>query len=119
MTMPCPATVLEAESIGVREALTGVMQRGDDNVVIETDSLLTASALQNKKTYLLEVGHVLDHCKGVLKSAPGIMVTYIRKQANKVAHRLSRIPCSLNCSLVFTSPATHLLETIMNDVSNE
>lgn len=117
--LPCPATVLEAESIGVKEALSWIMQRGDANVIIETDSLLTVRALQGKKNYKLEVGHVIDHCKWQLQSAPGLVVSHIRKQANKAAHRLARLPCSINCFHVFTSPPTRLLETIMDDFSND
>ncbi|XP_074378180.1 uncharacterized protein LOC141719707 [Apium graveolens] len=120
LTLSCPATVLEAESIGVREALSWVIQRGDDSVIIESDSLLTVRALHGKKSYLLEVGHVIEHCKWLLQSvALGIGVTHIRKQANKVAHSLARIPCSINCFHVFTSPPSQLLETLQNDFSNE
>ena len=115
IALPCPATVMEAESIGVKEALSWAIQRGDDCVIIESDSLLTVRALQGNKSYLLEVGHVVEQCKLLLQSAPGFVVTHIRKQANKVAHSLARIPCSINCFHVFTSPPSQLLETLKND----
>ncbi|KAL8134407.1 hypothetical protein AgCh_009436 [Apium graveolens] len=56
LTLPCPNTVFEAECIGVGEALSWVIQRGEDNVILESDSLLTVNAVR-KKEYLIEVGH--------------------------------------------------------------
>lgn len=118
MSLPRPATVLEAESIGVREALSWTIQCGETQGIIETDSLLKVRALHGRKRYLVEVGHVFEDCKGLLKSHPGFVVFYVRRQANKVAHEIARHPCIVNCSNVFTSPPDHLLETIMKDCAN-
>lgn len=118
-TLPRPNTVLEAESIGIREALSWVLQRGEQKLIVESDSLLSVRAVHHKKNYLLEVGHVIEDCKMFLHSMSDCRVTHIRKQANKVAHSIARIPCSINCSIVFTSPPSYLLETLMNDFSNE
>lgn len=49
MSFPSPTTVLEAECIGVKEALSWVAQRGVEHGVIETDSLLKARAIEGKK----------------------------------------------------------------------
>lgn len=106
-------------TFGVREALSWVLQRGDGNTIIETDSYLAVRAIQGKKNYMVEVGHVVDDCKQLIQLAPGLVVTHIRKQANKVAHNLARFPCSCNCFYVLTSPPTQLLETFMSDFSNE
>lgn len=119
LSLSCPSTVLEAESIGVKEALAWVMQRGDSNVVLETDSLLTVKAILSNKKYLLEVGHVIEHCRMLVNVVPGFSVNHVRKQGNKVAHSLARIPCVTNCFHVFTSPPPHMLETLLNDLSNE
>lgn len=119
IALSCPVTVLEAETIGVREALSWVIQRGDDSVIVETNSLLTVRALQSNKSYMLEVGHMIEHYKWLLQSAPGLVVTHVHKQVNKVAHSLVRIPCSINCFHVCTAPSSQLLETVKNDFSNE
>lgn len=117
--LPCLATVFEVECIGVRETLSWVIQRGEVNVIFESDSLLTVNAVQGKKEYLVEVVHVVDHCKRLLHTIPGSKIIHIRKQANRVAHRLAQVPCSTNCFHIFTSPASYLLETIMKDYPNE
>lgn len=86
---------------------------------METDSLDTVRALRGEKDNMLEVGHIIDHCKLLLQELVGVSVSHIRRQANKVAHSLARIPCSINCPHVFTSPPTLLLETLSNDFSLE
>ncbi|XP_074368461.1 uncharacterized protein LOC141708634 [Apium graveolens] len=115
LALPYPATVLEAESMGVREALSWVMSRQERRVIVETDSLLTVRAVLGKQEYALEIGHVIEHCKLLLQLLPEVSVSFVRKQANKLAHSLARIPCSIYCYNVFTSLPTHLLETIAND----
>lgn len=95
------------------------MQRGDRSVVLETDSLLTVEAILRNKQCLLEVGHVIEHCRMLVNAIPGFSINHVRKQGNKVAHRLARIPCVTNCFHVFTSPPSYMLETLLNDLSNE
>lgn len=114
--LPRPATVMEAECIGIREALSWIMEMPGSKVMIETDSLMAARAMNGKTEYLLEVGHVIDHCRMMLSDLPCASLCHVRKQANRVAHSLARVPCLLNCSLVFTSPPTHLVEIILNDL---
>ena len=116
MGPPLPSSVFEAECIGVREALSWLQSYRDWKVVVETDSLLTASALCTGRNNLLEVGHVIDQCRMLLHSLPGVCVKHVRKQANKVAHSLARIPCLLNCFIIFSSPPTHLVETVLRDL---
>lgn len=118
LTLPCPSTVFEAESIGVREALSWVIEFPDKKVVIETDSLLTARAVNESDENFLELDHIIEHCKMLLKSLSVVRVSHIRKQANRVAHSLARLPCFLNCFIVFSSPPTHLVEILLSDSSN-
>lgn len=118
MSLPCPSTVLEAESIGVREALSWVMDRGDKNVIVESDSLLTVNTVGNKHNYLLEVGYIIDWCREILQLKPTFSIPYVRKQANKIAHGLSKLPCSIYCSNVISSPPTHPVETLLKDLSD-
>lgn len=116
MKLARPSSVFEAECIGVREALSWLQSYREWRVVVETDSLLTAGALGTECNNLLEVGHVVDQCKTLLHGLPGVCITHVRKQANKVAHSLARIPCLLNCFIIFSSPPTHLVETILSDL---
>lgn len=60
---------------------------------------------------------MLDRCRSILKSRDDFSVTFVRKQANKVAHEVARLPCLLNCYNSFTSPPSSLLETLSYYVS--
>lgn len=87
-----------------------------DNVVIESDSLLTVKALHSPLDNLLEVGFILDACRSIIDSRPGFSVSFVKRQANMVAHVVAKIPCSLNCQIMFTSPSSMVLETLMYDL---
>lgn len=114
MSMPRPATVLEVESIGVREALSWLMEVAYRSVTVETDSLLVVRALKSGSVNLLEVESVFKHCRLLLGDLPQVTLDHVRKQANKVAHILARIPCMLNSFIVFTSPPIPVVGIILD-----
>ena len=86
-------------------------------VEIESDSLLAVKALHDSQENLLEVGHILNACKLILNSKSGYSVSFVKRQANGVAHLVAKLPCSLNCQKVFMSPPDVLLETLLYDIS--
>ncbi|KAL8148278.1 hypothetical protein AgCh_005592 [Apium graveolens] len=112
-----PVSVFEEEAIGVREALSWVkdMQFNACKVELETDSLLVVQGIKNSVINLLEVGEVLEQCRRYLRELEGISIHFIRNQANRVAHKFSRITCLVNCHHVFTSPPVNLVETLVLD----
>lgn len=115
-----PVSVVEAEVVGVREALSWIkeMHLQNTRVIIETDSLLTVQAIKSKEQNYLEVGAVIDDCKLQLQHLTEARIHFTRKQANRVAHEIARIPCLANCQNLFTSPPTCLLETLLFDIRN-
>lgn len=78
-------------------------------MIIETDSLIVARALNEDVVNLLEVGHIMEQCRLLLQELPLVSLSHIQKQANRVAHGLARLPCSLNCFPVLSSPPTLLI----------
>lgn len=109
--------VFEAEAMGILEALSWLQTLALSDVVIESDSLLTVNALHQNIDSHLEVGSVLQDCRDILDHRPDFSVSFTRKQANKAAHVLARVPCSVNSSNVFQSPPPVLLGTLMYDSS--
>lgn len=108
-------SVLEAELTGITEALSWSQEIAGGSVVIESDSLLSVNAVNNQQVNLLELGDLLNQCSTILRSNVGLSVGYVRKQANKVAHKIARFPCELNSFVVNPSPPMHLLETLLSD----
>lgn len=86
-------TVLEVEVWGIAEAIEWVKSLGLSNVDIESDSLLAVNALLKGVKYFTEVGNILNECQTSLRSHPGLSVSFVKKQANKVAHLFARVPC--------------------------
>ncbi|KAL8134789.1 hypothetical protein AgCh_009705 [Apium graveolens] len=98
------ASVFEAEALAVLEGLNWLLTRNHVNVIIESDSLLTVQALQSTPEILLEVGFILDACRRILDARPGFSVSFVKRQANRAAHLVAKLPCSLTCPNVITSP---------------
>lgn len=118
LRLSAPASVFEAETIGVREALSWIMaqQLHRKTVLVETDSLLTMQALHNDTINYLEVEDVIVSCQLHLQHLVDTSVSFIRKQSNRVAHEIAKLPCLVNCQFEFTSPPC-LLETLLFDDS--
>ena len=111
-------SVFEAEALAVLEGLNWLLTGNHDSVIIESDSLLIVQALQSPPDdTLLEVGFILDACPSILVSRPGYSISFVKRQANRAAHLVPKLPCFLNCPSVFTSPPSMLLETLMYDCS--
>ncbi|KAL8148945.1 hypothetical protein AgCh_006084 [Apium graveolens] len=118
LCLPMADSVFEAEALGVREALSWIkdQQLHGTKVFVESDSLLTTKAIECDKVICLEVGEVIEECKQALQNLSTVLVCFIRKNANRVAHKIARIPCLVNSQNVFTSPPTCLLEPLMFDL---
>lgn len=108
-------SVFEAEARGVLEAIRWVMELGVADVVVENDSMLTVQAIRKGAEILHEVGHLLQESRSLIQARSDISVSFIRKQANIVAHMLARVPCEVNCSNDFSSPPRMVLESMMYD----
>ena len=88
-----------------------------DKVVIESDSLITVQAINSSSDNFLEVGFILDACRTIFASRPGYSISFVKRQANRVAHLVAKLPCSLNCQNFLTSPSGLLLEALLADIS--
>ena len=111
------SSVFEAEATAILEGLQWLINMTVDKVIIESDSFLSVKALQNSQENLLEVGNILSACQSILDSRPEFSVSFVKRQANRVAHVATRIPCSLNCQNIFSTPPSLLLEPLLYDLS--
>lgn len=110
--------VVKAEMIGVIEAIYWAYQLQVPLVIVETDSqLCVAIKGENSSSNLLELGNLVQQCKDLISSSNKVLVEFVKKQANKVAHKIVKILCMLNGFSDFTSPPSCLLKTILSDYS--
>ena len=73
---------MEAECIGVKEALSWIMKQSGQRVTLESDSLLVCRALMSGTMNLLEVGHILEQCRLILRESP--YVHYVMFASNLI-----------------------------------
>lgn len=106
-------TVFEAEIKGILKVLYWAGELGISNIVFESDSMLSVTAIGKEITNVLEVGHMIQECRNILEVRHDFSLIFITKQANKVAHSLARVPCKAFCFYDFLSPPQTVLESLM------
>lgn len=111
-------SVLEAEARGVYEALQWLKQLEIYNVVVESDSQVVVNAVKAREQYQFEVGHILDECSEILMNRSDLSLYYVKKQANRAAHFMARVPCMVNYFNCFTSPPDLLVEMVPSEFSS-
>lgn len=117
MKLPGCVPVEEAEMTAIYEALVWSKEFPDQQqITVESDSLICVNAINKAKKNYLEMGDLTEQCREVCRTRNGISVVFTKKQANRVAHRMARLPCTPNGFSIFSSPPLILLETLMSDV---
>lgn len=112
MKLPGKVSVLDAEAKGVQEAIKWLEELPLLNVVVECDSEMVVKAVNNGILYHMEVGHILEWCRLKFKYREDISLSHVKKQANRAAHLMARVPCLLNGCITFSSPPSLLLENL-------
>lgn len=67
-----------------------VVERGLHNIILESDSLQTISGIRDASLNVSPLGPTIEDVKFLLTLAIEAIASYIRCQANSVAHRLAR-----------------------------
>ena len=117
-SLPMVSSVFEAEITAIKEGLRWLSTLPYQHVTIESDSMLAVKALTQSHDNILEIGFLLDECRDMIFSSPGFSLTFAKRQANKAAHLMARLPCLPGCQSIYTSPPNLLLETLLSDISS-
>lgn len=64
----------------------------------------------------LESGMVIEQCRYLLSTRVGVSLSFVKRQANRVAHLLARLSCALNSFIDISFPPRCVLETLKSDV---
>lgn len=95
---------MEAETIGINEAMSWVIERTNAPVCIKSDSLSAVQAINGGSTIMLEIDHIFYECRQKLISRRGLTVTHVRRLGNRTTHFMARSSCELNIYVDFMSP---------------
>lgn len=75
--------VLKAESLGVHEAMSWIFPLTNKPVSIKSDSLLTVNAICKGVEYRLEVGHIFDSCRAMIRCRRDLSLHFIREASEQ------------------------------------
>jgi hypothetical protein len=78
--------IREAGAMGLLEGLKWLKGMNSGNVFLETDYLQVVQHTGNKIQDESEYGIILDKCCSLLLSMENCQVSYVMRQANRVAH---------------------------------
>ncbi|CAH9073294.1 unnamed protein product, partial [Cuscuta europaea] len=84
----------EAELIGIREALSWVLECGWNCVDVETDATRAMAEIQNGSS-ISAAGVVAEDVRDICTRISEVSFGHIRRSANKVAHGLAQTACSM------------------------
>jgi len=99
MVFPSVTTAVECEATALQQALQIALELGLNRVVFESNCQLVVNAVLNNRSYMNELGSLLSNSRSLLLSYVSYAITYIRRQANIIAHNLAR------ASILHASPS--------------
>ncbi|KAB2622175.1 hypothetical protein D8674_024357 [Pyrus ussuriensis x Pyrus communis] len=81
---------IHIEALATHEELLLASHLGIQNLILESDSLQIAIALQSSSPDLPFIGHIGEDSKALLHEITGATDAHARRHANEVAHRLAQ-----------------------------
>jgi ribonuclease HI len=107
---------MEAEAWALREAITWLVEAGLSRVVIELDCMLVVNAITDMSINNSEFGCIINSCKQLLRNYPNFEISFLKRQANFVAHLLVRSSKSYTCSQTLDYSPSCITTTLMNEI---
>ncbi|KAL8509029.1 hypothetical protein ACS0TY_016281 [Phlomoides rotata] len=92
LAMPGVYAPEEGEAFGLFEALSWIKELDIRNVEIEMDARVVVCAFNSRESSSISVfGDIIQACKNVFTSYPHCKVGWVKRQANELAHNLTRV----------------------------
>jgi len=110
------STVLEAESIALLESIKTTISNGMHTVLFETDCKFLVDALTSPAVLISEFGNLVSQCRRLLSSNPDYVVSFVKRQANKVAHTIARASLSHPSLYTFNDVPSTMYYLFMNEM---
>ncbi|CAH9120177.1 unnamed protein product, partial [Cuscuta epithymum] len=110
---------LEAELIGIREALSWMKEGGWDGVEVESDSSGAVTEILQESSISL-AGIIGGDIREINLGFTDISFTHIRRSANRAAHELARAACSVSGCICWDNHPPHFIVHVLNtDLMND
>jgi hypothetical protein len=109
------ATILEAESLGLLNAVKVIISNGMHDVLFKTNLKLMSDSLNSNSSPSNEFGDLVIQCRSLLFNRPNFAMSYVRRQTNGVAHSIATTSLSHPSPFIFH----HLMPTLYSLILNE
>ncbi|CAH9110775.1 unnamed protein product [Cuscuta europaea] len=107
---------LEAELIGIREALSWMKERGWDCIQVESDSSgAVTEVLQESSVSLAGIGDIREISSGFTD----ISFSHIRWSANRATHELAKVACSMPDCIYWDDLPPFTIHVLNSDSLND
>lgn len=114
-----PSTVIEVETLAVRQAVEFALELGFNNIVLEGDSEVLVKLMNSSSRSLAPFGHIINDIVFLASCFSCFSIAHVRRQCNKVAHLLSRRAIfSSSLSVWIEDIPPDLLSIIRNDLNS-
>jgi ribonuclease HI len=111
--------IAEAEALGIREALTWVQNNygAATSIEVESDCLQAVQAINSRHANNTEFGSIIVMCRSLLSLRNNCKVSYVRRQANRVAHSLAQAARLTAGHQIYNYCPPCITTTIMNEMN--
>jgi ribonuclease HI len=111
------STTSRSGSKGLKEAIIWLGNRGLTEVSIELDCKQVVDGISNNIGTNSELWAILNSCKAPLSFFPNFKISYVRWQANNVAHSLARASLSYASSHCHDHMTSCIKYNVMNKMN--
>jgi hypothetical protein len=102
--------------VGLLEAIQWIQNSHMPIVHVETDCLQVVHAIRTNARNNSEFGKIIDMCRNLINTSQNCKVSYVRRQANRVAHELAQASRFMASLQVFNYRPPCIETTIMNEM---
>ncbi|XP_024636060.1 uncharacterized protein [Medicago truncatula] len=106
----------EAEAVGLRDAILWLGQLELSNVQLELDCKLVVDSIYDKNNNQAEFGSIIDDCRSLLQQFTNFKISFVRRQANVVAHSFARVSIFQARHQVFDLIPSCIPNCVMNEM---
>jgi ribonuclease HI len=106
----------EAEAMGLKDAILWLGQLGLSKVQIELDCKLVVESILDRTNSQSEFGTIINMCRSLLQQFSNFEISFVRRQANYVAHGLARESKLYTRHHVFDSIPSCINSILLNEI---
>ena len=107
------SSALHAEAEACRAGLLLATYQGWDDLIIETDCAMVATAIASSSDDYSQIGRIVGDCQGFLNSFNSIEVRHVYREANRVAHRLACVASFYSLDVFCLGETPSIIEDVL------